>query len=332
MDKLRALQCFMSAAVEKSFSGAARELGVSVPAVAKMVSALESNLGIRLFERTTRGVTLTAGGDKYFRSCAPAVAALDEAEDQARSSATRVRGTLVVGVQHVIARGCLTAALPRFHARHPDIALDVRDFRRAAEEDMDGLDIMLALGWPKTPNLVRRPIAAGRFIVVASPAYWAARGRPQRPKDLEQHECLPIRAINGTVLDLWTFTRGSEEESVTAKGWLTTANAHRDMVIDLALAGHGVVRLLDWTNPEELAAGSLVRVLSDWESSEAIPVNLIYSPSVRRTARARAFIEFVIEIFQELEHVRGAGPVPGSEQPPWWRRHYESSSESAVRS
>lgn len=311
MDKLRALQCFMSAAVEKSFSGAARELGASVPAVAKMVTALEKSLGIPLFERTTRGVTLTAGGANYLRSCAPALALLDEAEEQARSSSTRVRGTLVVGVQHVIARGCLTAALPRFHARHPDIALDVRDFRRAAEEDMDGLDLMLALGWPNTPNLVRSVISAGRFIVVASPAYWAARGTPKRPSDLEQHDCLPIRAINGTVLDLWTFTRGSEQESVTAKGWLTTANAHRDMVIELALAGHGVVRLLDWTNLAELAAGSLVRVLSDWESSEAIPVNLLYSPNVRRTARAQAFIEFVIETFHELEHVRGAGRAPG---------------------
>jgi len=103
------------------------------------------------------------------------------------------------------------------------------------------------------------------------------------------------------------------------------------MVIDLALAGHGVVRLLDWTNLAELTAGSLVRVLTDWESSEAIPINLIYSPGVRRTARARAFIEFVVEIFQELEHVRGAGRVLGSEPPPWWRRHYESSSASAVR-
>lgn len=331
MDRLRALQCFTSAAVEKSFSGAARELGVSVPAVAKMVTALETNLGISLFERSTRGLTLTAAGASYLQSCAPALALLDEADDKARSSLARVKGTLVIGVQHVIARGCLTAALPRFHARHPEISLDIRDFRRAAEEDMDGLDIMLTLGWPNTPNLVRRRISAGRFIVVASPAYWAARGTPERPKDLELHECLPIRAINGTVLDLWAFTRGSEQESVTAKGWLTTANAHRDMVIDLALAGHGVVRLLDWTNLAELAAGSLVRVLSEWESSEATPVNLIYSPSIRRTARARAFIDFVIEIFQELDHARGTGRVPGSERPPWWRRHYESSSASTVR-
>ncbi|CAN7322817.1 LysR family transcriptional regulator [Variovorax sp. LjRoot178] len=331
MDKLRALQCLMSAAIEKSFSGAARTLGVSVPAVAKMVTALEKNLGVALFERTTRGLTLTASGEDYVRSCAPALALLDEADDQARASTARLRGTLVVGVQHTIARGCLTAALPRFHARHPDIGLDIRDFRRATEDDMSGLDIMLVLGWPNTPNCVQRPISAGRFIVAASPAYWAAKGTPERPKDLERHECLPIRAIDGTVMDLWTFTRGSEQESVTASGWLTTSNAHRDMVIDLAVAGHGVVRLLDWANLPELATGSLVRALSDWESPEAPPVNLIYRPGVRRLARARVFIEFVIELFRELEQVRGER-VPGSERPPWLRRRYERSSASMARS
>jgi len=154
---------------------------------------------------------------------------------------------------------------------------------------------------------------------------------PERPKDLEQHECLPLRAIDGTVMDLWTFTRGSEQESVTAKGWLTTTNAHRDTVIDLAVAGHGVARLLDWTNLPELAAGSLVRALSDWESAEAPPVKLIYRPSVRRMARARAFIEFVVELFQELEQIRG-GRVPGSTRPHWLRRRYERSSSSMARS
>lgn len=331
MDKLRAIQCFKSAALEKSFSGAARELGVSVPGVAKMVSALEKSLGVALFERTNRGLTLTAGGEIYLRSCAPALALLDEADDQARASTARLRGTLVVGVQHVIASGCLTAALPRFHARHPDIALDVRDFKHAGEEDMNGLDVMLVLGWPNMPNFVQRRISAGHFIVAASPAYWAAKGMPERPRELAQHECLPIRAIDGTVMDLWTFTRGSDHESVTATSWLTTTNAHRDMVIDLAVAGHGVVRLLDWANLPELATGSLVRALSDWESPEAPPVNLIYRPSVRRMARARVFIDFVIELFRELEQLRG-GRVPGSARPPWLRRHYERSSASMARS
>ena len=89
--------------------------------------------------------------------------------------------------------------------------------------------------------------AAGRFIVVASPDYWARHGMPQRPEDLERHVCLPIRALDGTLMDLWTFTRGGEQASVSVRSWLLSANSHRDMTVQLGLAGVGVMRILDWT-------------------------------------------------------------------------------------
>ena len=330
MDKLRALQYFASAAIEKSLSGAARRLGVSVTAVAKLINALEKGLGAKLFDRTARGLTLTAEGARYLEACEPALAQLDEADQRLRSSTLRPRGTVVVGVQHVIARGCLTAALPRFHERYPDIELDIRDFQRVSDEQVSGVDVMLVLGWPKVEDLVLRRIAAGRFWVVASPRYWAEHGMPQRPKDLEQHVCLPIRAVDGTVMDAWTFTRGSEQESVIARGWATTSNAHRDLVIELALAGHGVVRILDWTELPEIASGSLVRALPDWESTEAPPVNLLYRASVRRVPRVRLFIDFAIELFHELDRVRGR-EVIGTDRPRWLRRHYARASASVTR-
>ncbi len=321
MDKLRALQYFAAAAAEKSLSGAARGFGVSVTAVAKQINALEKILGAKLFDRTARGLTLTAEGARYLQACGPALTQLDDADERLRESMLRPKGVVVVGVQHVIARGSLTAALPRFHARYPDIEIDVRDFQRVTDEQTSGVDVMLVLGWPKVEDLVQRRIAAGRFLVVASPAYWAAHGMPRRPRDLERHVCLPIRSVDGTVMDVWAFTRGTEHESLLARGWLTTSNAHRDLVIELALAGHGVIRILDWTNLPELASGSLVRVLEDWESTEAPPVNLLYRASVRRIPRVRLFIEFATELFRELDQVRGTGVV-GTERPRWlWRHH-----------
>ena len=331
MDKLRALQYFTAAAAEKSFSGAARALNISVPAVAKMIVALEKDLRVRLFERTARGLTLTAGGASYLQACEPLLAQLADADEQARACTAGPTGTLVVGVQHVIARGCLTAALPRFHARHPEIELDIRDFQRVTEESVSGVDVMLVMGWPKSENMVQRRIAAGRFLVVASPAYWASYGMPERPKDLERHVCLPIRGVDGTVMDMWTFTRGKVQESVAARGWLTTSNAHRELVIELALAGHGVIRVLDWTNLPELASGRLVRAMTDWESPEAPPVNLLYGVSVRRLARARVFIDFVTELFRDLDIVRGHRVI-GSERPAWLRSHFARSSDLLARS
>src|SRR5262249_56841778 len=136
-------------------------------------------------------------------------------------------------------------------------------------------------------------------------------GTPRHPRELEQHVCLRIRGVDGTVMDLWTFARGDERVSVNVHGWLIASNTHRDMAIDLALAGQGVARILDWTNRRDLASGALVEALSDWESPEAPPVNLLYRPSVRRIPRVRAFMKFVIDVFRELEATR-AHPVAAS--------------------
>jgi DNA-binding transcriptional LysR family regulator len=328
MDKLRSLQYFVAAAEEKSLAGAARRFGVSTQAVAKMISALEHDLGVRLFDRAARGLTLTASGEAYRESCLPALSQLQLADERVR--ATPAQGGVVVGVQHVIAREVLTPALPRFHARHPQIQIDVRDFNRTSKEQTSGVDVFLTLGWPQANDLVQRQIASSRTIVVASPAYWAAHGMPRHPSELAQHVCLPIRSVDGTVMDLWTFARDGEQVSVQARGWLTTSNAHRDMVLELALAGEGVAFILDWTNRDDLAAGRLVQALADWESPEAPPVNLLYRPSVRRMTRVRLFMDFVIDVFRELEVARGRSLAP-AQRPPWLKRPYGRASAVAAR-
>lgn len=329
MDKLRALEYCIAAAQEKSFSGAARRLEVSATAVAKLVATLERSLGAQLFERSPGGLTLTATGAGYLEACAPALAQLGDADEQARARGARAPGAIVVGVQHVIASGCLTRALPRFHALYPEVTLDIRDFSRITEEETSGIDVFLVMGWPQLPNLVQRQIAAGRFIVVASPDYWARHGMPQRPEDLERHVCLPIRALDGTLMDLWTFTRGDEQASVSVRSWLLSANSHRDMTVQLGLADVGVMRILDWTNLDELAAGTLVQALGDWESPEAPPVNLLFRPSVRRNARVRLFIDFVTELFRDVGAVRGQ--VAASERPNWLGKHYGKASAMLTR-
>jgi len=325
MDKLRSLQYFVAAAEEKSLAGAARRFGVSTQAVAKMITALERGLGVRLFDRASHGLSLTASGAAYRETCLPALSQLQLADELVR--ATPAQGGVVAGVQHVIAREVLTPALPRFHARHPQIQIDVRDFNRVSKDVTSGVDVFLTLGWPQVSDLVLRQIASSRTIVVASPAYWAAHGVPRHPSELAQHTCLPIRSVDGTVMDLWTFARGDEKVSVQARGWLTTSNAHRDMVLELARAGEGVAYILDWTNRDDIASGRLVQALADWESPEAPPVNLLYRPSVRRVARVRLFMEFVIEIFRELEAMRKRSVLP-AQRPQWLRRSYLRASAS----
>lgn len=307
MDKLRALQYFIAAAEGASLSAAARHHGVSAAAVAKLIGALEASLRVRLLERRAQGVVLTAAGSAYLEACRPLVEALAEADEVAGASTSRVRGTVVVGVQPVIAQECLAAALPRFLAAHPEVQLDMRYFMRPTEEQVRGVDVMLVVGWPQADDFVQRRLGAVSYVVCAAPAYWAAHGVPRHPAELARHNCLCVRSSqSGAVMDLWRFRRGEEEVAVAARGTVVADNVHRDLVRDLLVAGVGMGRILEWdTLPEApLAAGALVPVLRDWGSPEVPPVTLLHPPSVRRIARVRLFIDWVTQLFADIERQR----------------------------
>lgn len=318
MDKLRSLQYFVAAAEASSLSAAARRFGVSTAAVSKLIQSLERELGLKLFERHAHGLALTAGGAVYLDACRPALDQLTDADEQASAATSRVSGTVVVGVQPVIAQECLTAALPRFNVLYPDIQLDIRYYMHPTEEQTRGVDVMLVMGWQHTGDLVRRQIGATSFVVCAAPSYWAAHGMPRHPSELEQHNCLCIRSNMGSVMDLWQLRRGDERVSVAARGWLVCDNVHRDMVRDLAVAGAGVARLLDWHKRQghEIASGRLVPALTDWEHEEVPPVNVLYPPSVRRISRVRLFIDFVTQLFRDIEQQREVR-APSTAMPRW---------------
>jgi DNA-binding transcriptional LysR family regulator len=313
MDRLRALQYFIAAAAGGSFSAAARKLEVSVPAVAKLVGSLERDLGVALLERRSAGLTLTAAGEAYLAECRPSVQALLDLDELTRGSTSRPRGTVVIGIQHVVGKMLLAPSLPRFHARHPEISLDLRDVTQITGPDAQGVDIFLSFSWPKELDMVHKPLGAARFTVCASPAYWARRGMPRQPEDLAEHDCLLIRTQLGTVMDVWTFTRSDERRDVKVNGWFVCNNAHRDVALLLALEGQGVMRKLDWADREKLETGALVQAFPDWECVDAPQVVMSYRSSVRRTARARLTIAFIEEALREAAAPRR--PITGA--PPW---------------
>lgn len=319
MDKLRALRYFIAAAEGASLSAAARHHDVSVAAVAKLIGALEADLNVRLLERRSQGVVLTAAGSAYLESCRPLVDALAAADEAASGAAYKVRGTVVVGVQPVIAQQCLTPALPRFLATYPEIELDIRLFMRPTEEQVRGLDVMLVIGWPQADDLVRRRLGAVSYAVCAAPAYWAARGVPRHPSDLAGHNCLCIRAReSGAVMDLWQFRRGDDEVAVQVCGTVVADNVHRDSVRELMIAGVGVGRILEWDlrRDSQLAPGALVPALTDWTMPEVPPITLLHPASVRRIPRVRLFIDWVTQLFADIERQRQA-PKAASGVPRW---------------
>jgi DNA-binding transcriptional LysR family regulator len=321
MDKLRAIEYFVAAAEEGSFSGAARRLEVSIPAIAKLINGLERNLGAKLFDRASQGLTLTADGVRYLEACQPLLEQVTAADEAVGSAAVRARGTLVIGTQPQLARHCIGPSLSRFHARHPDIQLDVRVMNRINDADAAAVDVFVFLGWPDAGDLVHRRIAETRQLVCATPEYWARHGTPQQPQDLARHPCFALRNPEGTVIDVWRFHRGGEEEDVSVQGWLSSN--HRDVILDAVLAGEGVARVSDLSVLAYLTDGRLVPVLTDWEIKDSPPVNLYYRAANRRTARVRVFVDHVTTLFRELESQceRGA-MVRLAERPEWYGRRY----------
>lgn len=317
MDKLRALQHFVAAAEEGSLSAAARRLDVSVPAVGKMITALERSIGTTLVERNSRGLVVTADGRQYLDICRPLLEQL-EAADAAVSKGAKPRGTLVIGSPAFVGQHWLLPAIPAFQASYPDIELDFRVITRLADAEPKGVDVSILLGWPLATGLVHRCLAQTRMFSCAAPSYWARHGFPRHPRDLERHNCLLIRNPEGTVLDLWEFTRGNRRENVAVKGSIVSDD--RNLIVDAAIAGLGVARLVNLTTREPLRDGRLVAALTDWEMIGGPPVNLFYRPNFRRNARVRPFVDFVVDHFRQLTGGRSTDPPPAQPEAPSWYR------------
>ncbi|MES3000057.1 MAG: LysR family transcriptional regulator [Pseudomonadota bacterium] len=322
MDKLRALEYFVTTARTHSFSAAAREIGVSVAAIARLVSSLESNLGVNLFQRTPQGIKLTADGASYLSMCKPALGQLQFADEALRGASSRPKGTLVLGAPTIISQHCIVPELPKFHEQYPDIQVDIRIVDKPTAMEANVAEIQVLFGWPEHPGMIHRRLASTRSVICASPAYWARHGIPADIRALEQHECLLFRDQEGTVIDYWEHERDGIKQSASVSGWLVST--HRDDILDAVIAGQGVGRFTDFSIVEPLRSGQLVPVLLDWETRHAPPINLFYRSSQRRLPRVRLFIDFLTETFRRMEE----GRVPElevhlePERPDWYRRRH----------
>lgn len=319
VDKLRALQYFVAAAEEGSLSGAAERLHVSVAAVSKLVGTLERSLGTVLFDRARRGLSLTADGARYLEGCGRVLETMADADAALGDRMHAVRGTLTVGAPEFVLHSCLAPALPRLRARHPELQLDLRIVSRVTDTQAEAVEVFLLFGWHEAPDYVHKRIAQTAYHVMASPAYWKARGAPQVPDDLRGHECLCFRSPEGTLLDLWEFERDGEVRTVPVSGWL--ASGHRNVLVEAALGGQGVIRTTGLTSWNYVRSGLLVPALEDWpQRRHAPPVSVLFRPSQRRTARVRAFVEFAGELFTELARANEP-PQVGVAAPPRWQGH-----------
>ncbi|MGB7541882.1 MAG: LysR family transcriptional regulator [Burkholderiales bacterium] len=321
MDKLRAIQYFNRTVESVSFTAAARSLNVSTPAVTQLVGALERSLGVALFHRSTRGVTLTPEGERYYETSRRLAAELRDLELRFAPRGAKPRGTLRVGIRPVVRRNCVMPRIARFLEQYPDIELVTKSLHTMQPFDAENLDVAVQIGWPVQRELVVRPLAQTRNIVCASPEYWMRKGRPQEPEALRNHHCLLFRSAVGVLLDRWSFEKSGERRAVDVTGRLLSDD--RDEIDAAACAGAGVIRVADLTAVPYLSSGLLVPVLTDWEAADAPMIFATYRRTERHSKLVRVFVDFLVEVFAELEAGRMPEMPDGTlraPKPDWWSR------------
>jgi DNA-binding transcriptional LysR family regulator len=332
MDKLRAIQYLACAAETGSFSAAAKALDVSTPAVAQLIRALERSLGVVLFHRTTRGLSLTADGERYYETSRKVTADLHDLEQNLGPRGAKPRGTLTVGMREGVGLNCVMPRITRFLARFPDVELVTRSVGSFRSLDELNLDLAVLTGWPPEGDIVVLPLAQTRHVVCASPEYWKRQGKPQEPEELRKHDCLVVRSFSGVLLDHWIFEKKGERRTVDVKSRLLS-NA-RPWIDEAACVGAGVIRLADITLSRHLSSGLLVPVLTDWEALEAPTIFAVYRRSQRHSKLVRVFLDFLVEVFAELERERtpelasGLARVP---EPEWFGRAHGRQSNYVAR-
>jgi len=316
VDRLRAMEYLLRVVNAGSFVAAARELGVSPPAVTHMIAALERDLGVTLLRRHSRHLSLTPDGEHLLPAVQSALTELRAAEAGLSVNRTRSSGKLVVGVGRTAA-ATTALFLPEFLALHPGLTLDLRIVQNPAAA---AVDVVVFVGWVGDTDMVAKRVAQTRFVTAAAPRYWQARGRPRDPDELRSHDCLAYRSHWGAVLDHWKYQRGDEARTVALQPRF--AGEDLNSILTAAVRGAGVVRVADLLAWTLLQQRLLEPVLDDWLALEAPAIHVMYRRGARQSARVRTFVDFLREAFAKLESARTASGQAAPEavpMPPWFR-------------
>lgn len=291
-DNLSHLAAFAAVARHASFRKAGAELTLTTSAISYAIRSLEERLGVVLFHRTTRSVSLTEAGQRLLERLAPALLDVSEALEEMNNFRATPAGTLRINMPRVTAQLLLPGLLPRFLTRYPDIHFEA--------VDNDGLVDIVALGFDagirfleQVPeDMIAVPMGGDQQgACVASPEYIAEHGVPQHPNDLFQHDCIRFRFPSGRLYK-WEFEQGTKKLELDVRGRVTFGDLR--LALDAAVAGIGFTLVLDEQVTDLVAEGKLVKVLEDW--CPPYPGFMLYYPRQRRvTSALRAFIEFVRE-------------------------------------
>ena len=290
MDIVDELRAFVATAQAGSFTGAADQLGVSNRLTSKYVAELETRLGVRLFQRTTRKVGLTPAGEDLLTRAPALLDDLDNLLSEVSEGSRGFSGVVRISAPVTFGETYVCGMLGRFARHNPDLTLDLRLSDRYVDLATDGIDLAFRLGHSDMLSLKTRKLGAFRSMIVASPGYIADHGAPATPADLANHSC--IVDSNRRQPRRWTFLGQGAEIAVTVTGRFHVNSARA--AVELAAGGHGIAYAPRFALCEALASGALVPVLEGYEG-ESGALSAVYLEGRALPRKVRALIDFAAQ-------------------------------------
>lgn len=303
MDKLQAMQLFVRVVDAGSYTAAADQMEISRALASKLVQSLEDQLGVRLLHRTTRKLSLTEAGERYYQRVSEILGSLNEAEALASELQAEPRGRLRVSAPMSFAIHHLGSAVAEFQQRHPRIELELTLNDRQVDLVDEGFDMAVRIARLADSSLVARRIAPCRLLLLASPAYLARVGAPQHPQDLVGHNYLSYTLAARRDEIVLVNDNDGERQTVNLSGSLRVNNG--DVIASAAVAGLGICLSPSFLIWQRVLRGELVPVLPQWQIPD-IGVHAVYPAGRTLPAKTRSFIDFLVERF---------GPEPYWDKP-----------------
>lgn len=292
MTSISDFDIFARVARTGNMSQAGREMGLSPAVVSKRISLLEERLGVRLFQRTTRQLTLTETGEGYFKRVVDILSLVEEADDFVTRRNTSPRGILKVTAPTTFSRLHIMPKLPDFLTLYPDIELDFHLTDSFSDIIREGFDLAVRIGMLQDSSLVARKLSPDTRVICASPAYFKEHGEPKTLKDLERHVCLSAGAQ-----EIWQLEGpGGQQQQLRPKSSLKSNSA--ELIREAMLSGLGIGLRSVWEIGPELKSGALTRVLPDYQGSKHMAIYAVYPSRDFVPAKVSVFIDFLAQNFE----------------------------------
>ena len=294
-DRLGSILAFVRVAELGCFAQAAEVLGLSSSAVSKSVARLEDRLELRLFQRTTRALSLTEEGGLFFQTCSRILTELDEAERSIRERKAVPSGVLRVELPTALGRLKIVPALGLLTTRYPNLRIDASFDDRLSDMIDTGLDALVRIGEPRNSGLIVRRVGTVYYIVCAAPSFIEKHGEPESPDDLKRFNCIRRKPQGRASYAAWKFASPLDGSLFEREVTGTLGFDSNDVIIDAGLAGDGLVQLHTYMAEPYLNSGRLVQILPEY-AAPGPPISVLFPSNRNLSPKVRAFVDFVTSI------------------------------------